>query len=103
MARGFPRIGLLPTTTAVSRNVNLVVVKDRHDAHRRRAAECDFTHRHLAEAKARHAVHVFFKANPVETGAFVDVLRHGMLQEDALDAWIGVELVDMAEEPGRGR
>ncbi len=48
------------------------------------------------------AVHVFVEGDAVEAGALVDLFGDGVLQENAADARVGVEVVDGGEEFGGG-
>jgi hypothetical protein len=59
--------------------------------------------RHSSESEAGHAAHVLSRTDPVETAAFGNPGRGGVLQANPLDVRVGVRSVDLAEKlPGGG-
>ena len=50
--------------------------------------------RQAADVERREAVHVFFDADQRKDALFVDMGRHGQLDQDAVDFGVGVELFD---------
>ena len=82
---------------------DVVGLEEPHDAGRCCAAVGFFTHGHATKTEAGHAIDILAGVNRFECGAFVDVARDRMLQEDAVDVRVFVEFLDLVEEfLGRG-
>ena len=77
---------------------NFVAAEKAHDAGGRGGAVGGLVHGHAAEAVGGDAVDVFLEGDAVEAGALVDLFWDGMLEEDAADTRVGVEVVDGGEE-----
>ena len=82
---------------------DVVGLEESHDAGRRCATVSFFAHGHAAKAEAGHAIDVLAGVNRFEGGTFIDVSRHRVLQQDAVDVLVFVEFLDLVEEfLGRG-
>ena len=55
-------------------------------------------HRHATKAVAGHAVHVLVRSNGVEAAPLVDVRRHRVLEQDAVDVRRGVQAGNCVKE-----
>ena len=82
---------------------NLITAEEAHDAGGRGGAVGGLVHGHAAESVGGDSVDVFLEGDAVEAGALVDLFGDGVLEEDAADAGVGVEVVDGGEEFGGGR
>ena len=78
----------------LTRQRHLVMGKQPHDAGRRGRAPRRLAHRHAPEAIGRDAIDVLGQRDAIKTGALVDLRRHRVLQQNAVDVGIGVERVD---------
>ena len=77
---------------------HLVVLQQAHDAFGGGAAVSVLTHAHATKPEAGDAVHVLFQADGVETGAFINLGGHRMLQQNAVHIRIGVEFVNFCQQ-----
>ena len=77
---------------------NVVSLQQAHNASRRCAAISGFAHRHAAKAQASHAVHVLAGVNGFESGAFVNVARNRVLQQNAVHVVVVVQFLNLVEE-----
>jgi len=82
---------------------DFVMVQETHDAGGGGGAVGGLVHSHAAEAVGGDTVDIFREGDAVEAGALVDLFGDGVLEQDAADAWVGVEVVDGGKEFfGRG-
>ncbi len=82
----------------LARERDVVCLQEAHDAGRRCATVSGFAHRHAAKSEAGHAVNVLAGVDGFEGGAFIDVARDRVLQQNAVHVVVVVEFLDLVQE-----
>ena len=82
---------------------NVVSLENAHNAGRRGAAVSLFAHSHQTEAEAGDAVHVLATFDLFECGAFINVARNRVLQQNSVYVRIFIQFFDLGEEFFRRR
>jgi hypothetical protein len=74
------------------------VFEQLHDAFRRARPQHGLAERQTADVVRVESIDVLVRKNPFQDVCAVDLRRKRQLNEQAVDGWIGVQLVDVAHE-----